>query len=141
MCYLIKRSNCTVDVHWRPYFKRCQYCQIDYDVIGKQESFKEDVKYIFIKSGLDKIIPFTLDETLNAVQRDYSKVNHYFDQVDQKKLKLLYEAYQIDFEMFGYNLEQINLNINYIKIIYISKICKQISFVKRGIWTQFFLFF
>ena len=35
-----------LDVHWRPYFRRCGYCQIPYKVIGKAETFHEDVKFI-----------------------------------------------------------------------------------------------
>ncbi len=80
---------------------------MDCDVIGRQETFKEDVKYIFIKSGIDKILSDRLDETLTAVPRNYSKVNFNYDQINQKKLKMLYEAYRIDFQMFDYTLSEI----------------------------------
>ena len=31
---------------------RCAFCSLDYDIIGHQETFKEDVAYILIKAGL-----------------------------------------------------------------------------------------
>jgi hypothetical protein len=34
----------SVDAHWRPFYDRCAYCNVDYDVIGKMESFEDDVK-------------------------------------------------------------------------------------------------
>lgn len=38
-------SSCdAVDAHWRPFFARCAYCDVDYDVIGKLETFEEDVR-------------------------------------------------------------------------------------------------
>ena len=39
----------TVDAHWRPFYARCAYCDVDYDVIGKMESFEEDVRFENIK--------------------------------------------------------------------------------------------
>ena len=33
-----------VDVHWRPYYQRCAYCDITYSFIGRMESFNEDVE-------------------------------------------------------------------------------------------------
>ncbi len=33
-----------VDVHWRPFYTRCHYCEVDYEVIGRVETFTEDVR-------------------------------------------------------------------------------------------------
>ena len=45
-----------VDVHWRPYNARCSYCDIPYNVIGRVETFEEDVQYILLKQNLTDII-------------------------------------------------------------------------------------
>ena len=37
------------NVHWRPYYVRCAYCQAHFDVVGKLENFDEDFKYIVEK--------------------------------------------------------------------------------------------
>lgn len=41
----IREGRCSgLDVHWRPYFARCGYCQVRYDVIGRMETFAEDAR-------------------------------------------------------------------------------------------------
>ena len=45
-----------IDVHWRPYNARCLYCDIPYNVIGRVETFEEDVQYILLKQNLTDII-------------------------------------------------------------------------------------
>lgn len=37
------------DFHTTLYWKKCNLCKLDYDVIGKTETFNEDIKYIFYK--------------------------------------------------------------------------------------------
>ena len=32
--------------HWRPQFLNCNYCGINYDVIGRIETLNKDLKYI-----------------------------------------------------------------------------------------------
>ena len=42
-----KNFHCNqVDVHWRPFYLRCAYCDINYDFIGRMESFENDVRYV-----------------------------------------------------------------------------------------------
>ena len=36
--------NFQVDVHWRPFYQRCAYCDINYSFIGRMESFNRDVQ-------------------------------------------------------------------------------------------------
>ena len=50
-----------VDVHWRPYNARCSYCDIPYNVIGRVETFEDDIKYILLKQNLANQI--SLDST------------------------------------------------------------------------------
>ena len=46
------------DSHFVPIFEHCSPCEIDYDYIGKLETFKEDTVYLPKKFGLDKQIKF-----------------------------------------------------------------------------------
>ena len=32
-----------IDVHWRPFYQRCAYCDVEYDFIGHMETFNQDV--------------------------------------------------------------------------------------------------
>ena len=40
----IQCLNHKVDVHWRPFYQRCAYCDVDYSFIGRMESFNRDVQ-------------------------------------------------------------------------------------------------
>ena len=62
-CYQSYSLPCfAIDVHWRPYNARCMYCDIPYNVIGRVESFDEDVKYILLRQNLTHLL------SLNASQ-------------------------------------------------------------------------
>ena len=39
------------DVHIQPYWKRCDFCRVHYDVIGKTETFQDDMKYILERNS------------------------------------------------------------------------------------------
>ena len=61
-CYKSYNLPCfNIDVHWRPYNARCSYCDIPYNVIGRIETFEEDIKYILLKQNLTHLI--SLDAT------------------------------------------------------------------------------
>ena len=55
-CYQRYNSPCGINVHWRTYNARCLYCDIDYNVIGRVETFEEDVRYIFLKTNLTEML-------------------------------------------------------------------------------------
>ena len=55
-CYQKHNTPCDINVHWRPYNARCLYCDISYDVIGRMETFDEDVRYIFAKKNLTYLL-------------------------------------------------------------------------------------
>ena len=55
-CYRKFNSPCSVNEHWRPYNAICLYCDINYNVIGRVETFEEDVRYIFLKTNLTEML-------------------------------------------------------------------------------------
>ena len=46
LCSKGKEGRCVLDQHWRSFLARCGYCDINYTVIAKSESFTEDRKLI-----------------------------------------------------------------------------------------------
>ena len=102
-----------VDRHWNLYNFRCLYCDIPYDVIGKMESFNEDVKYIVVKQQLDGLIP--LDSTVQRMKSFGSRGDKfedgkisalsYFSSLTKLQIKRLYEVYKFDLELFDYNID------------------------------------
>ena len=53
-----------LDPHLNFYWRKCDMCNMHYDVIGKAETSKEDLEYIFTMVNVDMnillIIPLTL---------------------------------------------------------------------------------
>ena len=103
-----KENN--VDVHVKTFAQNCQYCNIPYNVIGRMESFQEDVKYIIIKNHLEDILP--LEETLSFHRNQKGKSSkrakekkslQLFSQLAKSQIRQLYDIYKIDFKMFNYD--------------------------------------
>ena len=93
------------NVHWNPISDACKYCDIEYDVIGRMETFSDDVRYIIRKNHLEKDLPSSMAAVSeNAAKLKTSKVTaEYFSQLSNDQIKDLHELYRMDFELFGYN--------------------------------------
>jgi len=97
----------STDLHWRPQYMRCQYCDIHYDVIGKMETFGEDVKYIVIKQNLTHLIPVeATDLKFHASSGQESKTIKYFRQLSKGQIEHLYQFYSPDFELFDFDISK-----------------------------------
>ena len=90
---------------------RCGYCDMHYDVIGKMETFQEDVDFIMRAKNLTGRFP---DGSLNTRQSgrkasvgmaQEDRIRKYFDLMAPGVVDRLARAYQVDFEMFGYDAE------------------------------------
>ena len=105
-CSIFYDSDCLgINIHWKPFTSECSYCNIKYDVIGRMETFNEDVKYIFKKSGLSSILSLNLFNKFINSSKLKTKVmtKKYFSQLTENQINELYDMYRMDFEMFGYD--------------------------------------
>eukprot|EP00095_Tigriopus_kingsejongensis_P003836 maker-scaffold1297_size49794-snap-gene-0.7 protein:Tk03836 transcript:maker-scaffold1297_size49794-snap-gene-0.7-mRNA-1 annotation:"carbohydrate sulfotransferase 11-like" len=94
--------SCYVDVHWRPFYERCGFCDIDYDVIGYLDEFEEDAKYLGLKLNLTNI--FKTDLKFNARKRpEDDRTLKYFRELDHDTKVELYKFLKVDFELFGFS--------------------------------------
>ena len=41
------------DVHVEPFWKRCDMCNLNYNIIGKMETFTKDSNYILENTGMN----------------------------------------------------------------------------------------
>ena len=62
-----------INPHWKRFSDKCQHCAIPYDVIGRMETFDEDLKYIVLKLGLENILPIKTITTLRKNISDRKK--------------------------------------------------------------------
>ena len=99
-----------MDRHWKPFYRRCRFCEVPYEVIGKMETFNEDIKYIIIKSKLESVLPpeeiYQIIENseppMAKTEREKESLN-YFSQLKRTVIQKLYKIYRMDFKMFDYD--------------------------------------
>ena len=104
-CSRIHDSECpNINIHWKSFASECSYCNIKYDVIGRMETFDEDVKYIMKKSNLESIFSMKSIKKLHSSKHKSNKMTQkYFSQLTKGQVNELYNMYKMDFEMFGYD--------------------------------------
>ena len=89
--------------HLEEYHKMCHVCEMDYDFIGKIETFQEDVAFI-----LRDIFPNARDHFfINMTNQESAACllnNYYYSNVDNKLIMYLEKVYKLDFQIFGYKL-------------------------------------
>ena len=101
-----------VNIHWRLFSSRCQHCYIPYTVIGRMETFDEDVRYIILKNRLEKQLPITKalqfkskNSSLRGNKENESITMQHFSQLKKQQIEKLYELYKMDFELFEYDID------------------------------------
>merc|ERR1719203_185741 len=107
------------NLHWKKFYLRCSYCDLQYSVIGRAETYSEDTKYILLKANLTSNIPlemaaFHKHADFNNKDKELTREPNgdpeartleYFKNINQTVLQTLYEMYKIDFELFNYNMK------------------------------------
>lgn len=102
--YLIdeKLGGESANEHWKPIYQLCFPCALNYSFIGKYETFEEDSQAVLTMIGAAHVqFPRSRpSQTLNRLKR-------YFQQLSLTEIESLYRLYEIDFKLFGYDLESI----------------------------------
>ncbi|CAL4075750.1 unnamed protein product, partial [Meganyctiphanes norvegica] len=104
------------DKHWAPYYQKCSLCKINYDYILHLDTFGDDLKYIYLRAGID-----ITDEDQFHTQRNNSteKIKivrkpflEYFENMPKELLRKVYKIYRRDFILFGYEFPDFLLNFD-----------------------------
>lgn len=88
--------------HWRPVHQLCQPCSVNYSFVGKHDRFEEDAETVLDMIGAPK-----LDFPRSKSGGTAYYLKHYLRQLSLDDIEKLYRLYEVDFKMFGYNLEDI----------------------------------
>jgi len=108
--------------HWQPQYMHCDFCEINYDIIGRVESLEDDLNYVAYMNNFTTLLPkdknkFHVnpsggerfspapDNSKTDLMKNRNKtetVIRYFKLLNLSQLNGLYNMYQIDFEIFGY---------------------------------------
>ena len=103
--YLLRTPVAEYNDHWVPYWLHCHLCQLEYDVIGKMETLKEDIDFITERSGLKEVNVTLPWANRKSSSRDRDSVSlEYFKQLSRSQVVQLYAIFRPDFEMFGYDV-------------------------------------
>lgn len=99
--YLIAEEEGALNEHWRPIYNLCHPCSINYDIIGKYETFDQDSEFILKQIGeINIVFPHAPKSSKTT-----SNLQKYFSTLEHNDVRQLYNVYAKDFKLFGYNLE------------------------------------
>lgn len=100
--YLIDTANEPSDPHWAPLSKLCSPCSVQYDYIGKYESMIRDSNIIFREMAPYSHLSMPNNTNKHPSSGNSSLLRHYFRQLPTGNLHKLWNRYEDDYVMFGY---------------------------------------
>jgi len=93
--------------HWVPYWRACTPCHFKYDAIAKLETGEDDLTYIWKLTGLDREVPIPWENRQKLLTKRQQQLSELYTGVDRKLLIKVYRAYKLDYEMFGYDFNDV----------------------------------
>lgn len=104
--YLLETNPSYYDNHWAFYWSRCEPCLVEYDFIGKLEDSFEDFQQV----SRQLQVKYFSSKPTNSYRKIY---RNYFYNLTAEDVSKLHSIYKLDFEIFGYNLEEFFGTPNY----------------------------
>ncbi|XP_016106139.1 carbohydrate sulfotransferase 12-like [Sinocyclocheilus grahami] len=86
--------------HWQQMYRLCHPCQIEYDFVGKLETLDEDTEHLLKILGMENQVRFPQgyrNRTAANWERDW------FTNISVADRRKLYDLYEADFRLFGYD--------------------------------------
>ena len=95
------------DFHFLPMTKMCGFCLVDYDFIGKMETWERDASFILQRTGLSSSKEAS-EEVVNSSKGGSTdeRARQFWSTLSEEQTDFLKQYYKNDCEMFGYNFEQ-----------------------------------
>lgn len=95
--------NDDFDVHIQSFASRCNICSLNYDFIGKMETFDQDLRHIIQEAHLEGRISQKIHLRRSSGGSTEDLALKYFSTVSRIKIQRLYDKYKHDFQMFDYS--------------------------------------
>ena len=117
----VKKMEGDCNVHWRPFYLRCPYCDNKYDhFIGRMETFTRDVRHVLkmcnlthsisINSGYANIATSKTKPIKQLSKKGLiippRRTIEYFKNLNKTLIQDLLRLYGPDFKMFQYSEEE-----------------------------------
>ena len=124
---LLPNDPCKYDEHWAPIWTRCEPCFVHYDFIGKLESsvdfanFKQHINEQQLinqtiwenpNRHFGSVVPETSSDQpeerqCRSERFKYDETRRYLTQLKPESIIELYKLYYLDFELFGYTIDEL----------------------------------
>ncbi|XP_077978807.1 carbohydrate sulfotransferase 9-like [Glandiceps talaboti] len=94
-----------IDMHWEQYHKLCRPCEIEYDIIGKYETIERDSNYVLEQVNAAQKIHFpSMRLNDHNTHTSVNSLENYLAKLSDTQLKNLKQTYELDFDLFGYQM-------------------------------------
>ena len=93
--------------HFSPYYDLCRPCDIKYDFVGRMEMMQMDSQFIIRKFFQNTSIDTLPGMSATSKSTHGSEVRDLFQTLPRDLVTRLYFAFQPDFDMYGYSLEDL----------------------------------
>ena len=100
-------SGMWLNDHFSPYYDLCRPCDIEYNFIGKMETMQIDSQFIIKKFFKNSTIDTLPGMSASSKSTHESEVRDIFQTLPKDLVTKLYFAFQPDFDMYGYSLEDL----------------------------------
>lgn len=100
------------DEHWRPASLYCSLCSLSYNYILHFENIQQEEQLFAQQLGAEGTIRKRWENRNDEGLRKEEVVAKYFDLLDDDDIMALYNIYEDDFKMFGYQFEFRGLRLN-----------------------------
>ncbi|KAL9924432.1 carbohydrate sulfotransferase 11 isoform X1 [Glossina fuscipes] len=113
--YLIEqhKQGKPFDEHWAPIYSFCTPCSIEFNIIGKLETFARDSEFIIREAGLeylllDKLPKNKLSRIGNLAKGGKTNIlmKIYLSEINRTTFDQLLNIYRWDFELFDYDFKK-----------------------------------
>ncbi|XP_017844494.1 carbohydrate sulfotransferase 11 isoform X1 [Drosophila busckii] len=101
----VKRGS-FIDMHFVSATSFCTPCLIHFDMILKFESLAEDQLYLIEKTGLKRVIAPVWRNMGKGGRKTHELQHQFYSQLTRQEMLQLYDYYQYDFELFGYDIKE-----------------------------------
>ncbi|CAL4065148.1 unnamed protein product, partial [Meganyctiphanes norvegica] len=92
-------------VCWTPFWVQCGVCSYDYQMVVKLETMQDDEQFLFQIANLKELQNVHEWRNVKGKKSSSAVVPDYFKSLTKTQVQLLYEVYELDFVMFGYDIK------------------------------------